>query len=152
MRSLQDVFDEVALHLLRQGQKSASEGICYYRGPDGLKCAAGFLIPDELYHESFEGNNWSSLARSSAAMLEDLEQKAWHSLQKYLFDEGLNSQGMVALIAAMQSIHDGGYPLEWPERLRILAMDLELSPAVLDEFSEIEKENARACRASFPWI
>jgi len=30
-------------------------GQCLYRGPDGKKCAAGLLIPDELYNPKMEG-------------------------------------------------------------------------------------------------
>lgn len=32
---------------------------CLYRHPDGLKCAAGCLIPDKYYDESMEGINFS---------------------------------------------------------------------------------------------
>jgi hypothetical protein len=43
--------------MIAQGRPSRSEydGDCLYRGPDGSKCAAGVLIPDELYNPRFEG-------------------------------------------------------------------------------------------------
>jgi hypothetical protein len=52
--TLQETFDKVCVHLLTQLQKSVfldSNGsmACAYRGPNGLKCAVGCLIPDELY-------------------------------------------------------------------------------------------------------
>ncbi len=30
---------------------------CKYRGPNGLKCAVGYWIPDEIYEKSFEGRS-----------------------------------------------------------------------------------------------
>ncbi len=34
-----------------------NEFSCLYRGPNGSKCAAGFLIKDEYYHEGMEGSS-----------------------------------------------------------------------------------------------
>lgn len=47
----QAIFNAVATHLFRQGKPAYSfdEHACMYRTPDGLKCAVGCLIPDELY-------------------------------------------------------------------------------------------------------
>lgn len=36
-------------------QRSTRGGLCLYRGPRGLKCYIGHLIPDELYDLRFEG-------------------------------------------------------------------------------------------------
>jgi len=47
----QEVFDKVATHLLTQMETSIDDGTCLYRGPRGLKCAIGCLIPDGLYTE-----------------------------------------------------------------------------------------------------
>ena len=60
----QETFDNVALHLLKQGKKavgsydgsSYSETVCKYRSKDGLKCAVGCLIPDEMYDPLMEGH------------------------------------------------------------------------------------------------
>lgn len=56
----QELFNEVYTKLAIQGK--ASMGInpdggnmCAYRGPDGLKCGIGHLIPDSLYKETIEG-------------------------------------------------------------------------------------------------
>lgn len=53
-----EAFDKVSKHLLSQKEKSIQETIvgfrCAYRGDNGLKCAIGCLIPDELYHEDME--------------------------------------------------------------------------------------------------
>ena len=52
----QEIYDTVARALLAQGRPSICKyGRCLYRGPDGLKCAIGHLIPDENYDPKFEG-------------------------------------------------------------------------------------------------
>jgi hypothetical protein len=59
----QETFDIVARHLLTQNKKAygpyytafGKNNGCVYRSPDGLKCAAGCLIPDDKYHSDLEG-------------------------------------------------------------------------------------------------
>ena len=55
--SAQEVFDIVVNHLFTQGRPSYG-GVqnCMYRAPDGLRCAVGVLIPDNLYDPEFEGD------------------------------------------------------------------------------------------------
>ena len=53
----QDIFNTAANGLLKQGKKSGDGFSCFYRGPNGLKCAIGMLIPDELYKARFEGQS-----------------------------------------------------------------------------------------------
>lgn len=51
----QEIFDAVAIHLFKQGVQSRAEvGPCLYRTKEGLKCAVGALIPDELYDPSMD--------------------------------------------------------------------------------------------------
>ena len=51
---LQATYDRIVHSLMRQGCGSYVSGTyfgaieCVYRGPDGTKCAAGFLIPDSV--------------------------------------------------------------------------------------------------------
>lgn len=57
-KSSQQIFDEVVTALRKQGRPSVNEaGGCLYRGPDGLKCAAGHLIPDDAYSPGMEGES-----------------------------------------------------------------------------------------------
>lgn len=57
MLSPQQIFDYVVGFIRRQGQASKTNtGLCRYRGPDGRRCAAGCLIPDELYNYELEDN------------------------------------------------------------------------------------------------
>lgn len=57
--SKQELFDKVVTHLLTQNEKSTKVisgiEICAYRGNNGLMCAVGCLIPDEIYNEDIEG-------------------------------------------------------------------------------------------------
>lgn len=57
--SNQKIFDVVYRGLKSQGFERSllSDGVtCAYRGYGGAKCAAGWLIPDELYKEEYEGS------------------------------------------------------------------------------------------------
>ena len=54
----QEVFDQVATHLLTQNERSLDGASCSYRNCDGLKCAAGCLISDDEYDNQMEGIDW----------------------------------------------------------------------------------------------
>jgi hypothetical protein len=61
----QEIFDQVANHMLTQMRKSQqSDGSCAYRGLNGLKCAAGCLIADDEYTIEFENNTWLKLVQN----------------------------------------------------------------------------------------
>ena len=82
----QEIFDKVVRALIEQGRPSVDPitGFCLYRGPDGVKCAAGFLIPDERYQAIFEDQDIYSLADWGAfddydADLMDLFQSLQHA-------------------------------------------------------------------------
>ena len=66
----QEVFDQVATHLLKQGRPSYSEQsrMCAYRGEEGFKCAAGCLVSDEEYDVSMERGAWDQLQTSCGAV------------------------------------------------------------------------------------
>lgn len=63
--SKQQVFDLVLFALRKQGTRSLTrvnlELTCAYRGEGGVKCAAGHLIPNELYEDDMEGKPISLL-------------------------------------------------------------------------------------------
>lgn len=60
MFNKQEIFETMVKNLMKQGRKSVVGSIdsgdetCLYRGPNGSKCAIGFLIDDLEYNESFE--------------------------------------------------------------------------------------------------
>lgn len=55
-RTRQEIFDIAYRGLASQGfeQSSSSDGKCFYRGPNGRKCAIGWLISEEDYSPEFE--------------------------------------------------------------------------------------------------
>ena len=55
----QGIFDFVVPRLAVQGKRSRrseDSSLCSYRGPNGLKCAVGHLIPDSLYKKEMDYN------------------------------------------------------------------------------------------------
>ncbi len=52
----QEVFDFVVTRLVEQGCKSRIDGRCAYRGANGARCAAGWLLPDIEYDYCHEGD------------------------------------------------------------------------------------------------
>ena len=52
---MKETFEYVLRRINEQGKPSINEnGTCVYRNPEGLKCAAGHLIPDSEYDETME--------------------------------------------------------------------------------------------------
>lgn len=49
--------EEVLAALIKQGRPSVHYGTCLYRGPGGSKCAAGWLIDDNVYRPEMEGHD-----------------------------------------------------------------------------------------------
>jgi hypothetical protein len=122
MRTDQEIFNLVADHLLKQGRKSQTADAlqCFYRGPDGLKCAIGVLIPDEFYGPRFEDT-------SSVENL--LEQEP--VLRALLFEGADTIEKMDRrdeLLASLQSIHDCFEVDTWKTKLDKLARELGLAP------------------------
>lgn len=107
----QQVFDQVAEHLLRQGKASTGELGCQYRGDNGLMCAAGCLMSDEEYKRSFEESAWGYLVkrRGITAVHEEL-------------------------ICRLQDVHDQCSADGWHNTLLGVAADHNLSPAVVTNF------------------
>lgn len=120
-KSRQEIFNTVKDHLLKQGVKSActsknpnsGEDIttCMYRGPDGAKCAAGVLIPDEAYKTSFEGYAVT-----------------YSVIHEVLQTNGVNMDIDDAFVRALQKIHDEHKPATWAERLTEFASSRGLQP------------------------
>lgn len=124
--TMQQVFDQVATHLLTQGKQAlmassallkaqmlgiefVAATVCAYRGENGTKCAAGCLISDDEYVQHMEGNSWRELV-----------------------EQGLVPGHLLTLIARLQSIHDHHFPEEWKDSLERTAKDFGLSAQVLN--------------------
>lgn len=110
--SLQSIYNKVKKHLLNQNQKSIdADGDCVYRGPEGLKCAVGCLIPDKLYNENFEG-------KSARTIFE-----GYYSINIIGYE--LPKRGL-DLIAELQCLHDDFSIEEWASELEQIAIRFEL--------------------------
>lgn len=86
-----------------------------YRGPDGLRCAVGVLIPDEGYIPNMEHM----------------------SVMSSYFDRYLKSWGLsdhVLLLQDLQETHDRELPDTWSDALRNVAAHHSLDTFVLAEF------------------
>ena len=67
----QQVFEQVANHLIKQGVRSIEKGRCLYRSSDGKMCAAGCLMSDSEYDPEmdkiFKGGIWGVLVDNKLA-------------------------------------------------------------------------------------
>ena len=115
----QEVFDQVARHLLTQNKMSLGDsGLkdfpdCRYRNDDGLTCAAGCLISEDEYYmkvASYEGRGWATLVV-----------------------KGIAPDAHWKLIWELQKIHDSNRVSDWPKRLLEVAFKNDLEYTVLKE-------------------
>lgn len=126
----QEVFDQVAEHLLTQGKKSLDFKRCAYRSPNGLKCAAGCLISDDEYRLAMEGRNWWGLVNST--IVPDTHTR---------------------LIDSLQGCHDFTAPSEWGFRLVEISTGFRLSADIVHkhmgaQFNPHPDEYSEASHAS----
>lgn len=113
--SLQEIFEYVSNHLLKQNRKSYKEkqlfSGCRYKH-NYLRCAAGCLISDEEYNSEFEGKNFEYVFRN------------------YFNHINLKS---VELITKLQDIHDLSKPEEWKYNLIELGKSNHLNVEFLNK-------------------
>jgi len=123
MKSLQEVFDIVANHLMAQKELAMTPNgrICAYRGAGGRKCAVGVLIRDEDYTPTMEG---------AAFHLS-------HSVCQALVRNGIDTyqpDDMPGLLLRLQQTPDTSHPSMWPKVLRTIAAEYKLiTPACLTD-------------------
>ena len=123
-KTLQELFDAAVAGLASQGfERSMAPGkanedypeeipedVCMYRGAEGCRCAIGWLIPDESYDPSFEGQAVRQLV-SNGHLLTDHEmvnQKTWLSPLAELqtcHDYSSNSTGVRVSLANFARRH-----------------------------------------------
>ncbi len=89
----QELYDFVVAAIVKQGRPSVGDNDrCLYRGPDGLKCAAGHVIPDSMYSKKMESLDVGRLSELN------------------LIPESLFPHKK--LLKNLQEDHDEGYPQE----------------------------------------
>lgn len=111
----QEVYERVAKHLIAQGERAMTIGICSYRDKNNKRCAIGYLIPDEKYTESIEGVGVTAISNMSLAKAD--------KLKSILLELGLDD---FPFLSDLQLIHDGYKPVEWPRELTRFALKYKL--------------------------
>jgi len=117
----QEIFDKIAVHLLTQNAVSVGPGdnqMCKYRTDDGLSCAIGCLIPDELYVKKLEGKE----VGSSRIVREVLKKVG-------IFNEG-------RFLVHFQQMHDYFTPTQWPDYLIEVGNNYKLNTDVVTNFKK----------------
>ena len=110
----QEIFDRVATHLLSQGRRSmGANDSCASRGHDGLQCAVGCLIPDELYRYELEG--WSPTSGVVGGVLRQALGQVLGWQRQSLLDQ-------------LQTVHDVSMLQSWRRGLHGIALSHGLSP------------------------
>jgi len=113
--STQDIFDQVATHLLKQNTKAWQDpiGNVYLDEKTGKTCAIGCLFLPGEYNPKME--NWEVCR---------------------LIKEGLLPKRLIPfqnLLECLQEIHDNIEPTEWREELQTLAKYYSLSSQIFEE-------------------
>ena len=106
----QAAFDAAVRGLNAQRAFSSKDNdpdTCQYRGPNGVKCAVGFLIPDDRYVDGIENSN-AGTDHVCSVISDEFVSGRFH------FGDGAFLQQM------QRAIHDGPCELlggEWDQRL-----------------------------------
>ena len=101
----QELYDFVVAAVVKQGRPSVGDNDrCLYRGPDGLKCAAGHVIPDGVYSPvEMENQDISGLCSQRLLPKSLIRHAALLSSLQVCHDEPASS--------SLQVCHDGAASL-----------------------------------------
>lgn len=108
----QEIFTKVKNHLLTQNRRAMQRLVCRYRTDEGLKCAIGCLIPDNLYTAKIEFITVDFLCEGIVEGFDYLKQ----------FDK--------SFLRRLQVIHDNVDVENWESELKAFA---RLENLVFDE-------------------
>lgn len=114
----QEMFDTAVRGVISQGAPSLSEiGECLYRGPNGLRCAAGWLIPDDKYSSALEGRSVDTLVEKG---IFPIRQREFLDALQCAHDK-----------ATMSGLTGAGFVAKFKLRAEKVAHDFRLNAAVL---------------------
>jgi hypothetical protein len=147
----QEIFDKVVDHLATQKKQSRAlgNGKCAYRTEDGLKCAAGCLIPDSAYSSDMECITFvgviSRMVEGSVADSFRLKDSLYYDVENP--EIYLELAPHHDLVSALQVVHDEPMPYEaqlimreiWSHGLNKVARDNNL---VFDARAFVAKFNS----------
>lgn len=127
----QQVFDHIAWHMLKQGERCTrgNSRECVYRDGEGRACAVGAIIPDEVYDPAME-------QRGICDLMALLSMPRFQGPQHQAFGEVLRAHGVMLLY--LLRAHDQVSPVNWPIELRNIAATLELHAGVVDLYATTE--------------
>ena len=108
----QEIFTKVKNHLLTQNRRALQRLVCRYRTDEGLKCAIGCLIPDDVYTRNIEHKTVDLLCLGVVKDFDYLKQ----------FDK--------SFLRRLQVIHDNVDVDKWENELKAFA---RLENLVFDE-------------------
>lgn len=116
----QAIFNRVWAHAIAQNESSSSEGRCLYRGPGGLKCFIGALIPDEAYEGRFDALQNEVPLMDLEEIVEVLEDKGVAGFEKKLNDS--EDQFLLSLQSSHDNVGCDDWLLQAQENLRTVAV------------------------------
>lgn len=113
--TLQEVYDQIALHLLTQGKQCINNGLCRFRNlSEESACSLGHLIPLSEYTEDLELSVFGDILLDFGIVLSD---------------------DLVRLLEMLRVLHDDYQPSEWPILLHDIAEKMNLSSEVVSCFT-----------------
>jgi hypothetical protein len=136
MLDLQQMYDRVAKHLLKQNKKAIyveneqKLPKMMYVTPDGLKCAVGCLFALGMYSPDMEGYAFKGVDTWKQHADNDGLVKMRDALKAggvYVSDEMV-----MRLLTDLQHVHDHHEPNFWPQRLLAVARTWRLASLVVD--------------------
>lgn len=111
----QEAFNKAYLGLKSQGFKMSvlNSGMCVYRTEGGLKCAVGWLIPDDKYSPEMDDTSMGSGISRNLLVQEVLGIKGKRAAIDFLF--------------YLQGVHDSGADQDMQEGLKKFAKNYKLT-------------------------
>lgn len=125
----QKIFNESALHLLKQNEKALNDSgtTCAYRGRNSTKCAIGALIPDDVYDRRIEFKNIETLNTDAREWrLDGILGGSGEAAARVIDYLGIEQPADVDFMRELQCVHDGPAVAAWPARLVAFAESWEL--------------------------
>ena len=114
--SVREIFYKVEKHLLKQNERSYDKGLargCRYRNDQGLTCAVGCLMTDDMYEASFEGESVR-------------DKYVTEALTPIIGVNKAKKEDKLELLSKLQQIHDSTSVGNWDIKLRELKLEFKI--------------------------
>ena len=115
--SVREIFNKVEKHLLKQNERSYDKGLargCRYRNDQGLTCAVGCLMTDDMYEPTFEGESVR-------------DKYVTEALTPIIGVNKVKKEDKLELLSRLQKIHDASSVVDWAIELCELKLDFNIS-------------------------